>query len=165
MPSEMQWPAAWTTSTVEQLTLDGAVTYGVVQPGPPVDVGRPMLRVNNFRGFGLDTSDVMHIASDVEAKYSRTRIRADDVLMTVVGSGAGGCGSRRADWMEPRAGSCSTQATRARLGKVDCALSALAAGAAQARNGGQYDCPDDHQPQRPQKARAANASGSGASRN
>lgn len=86
MPSEMQWPAAWTTSTVEQLTLDGAVTYGVVQPGPPVDVGRPMLRVNNFRGFGLDTSDVMHIASDVEAKYSRTRIRADDVLMTVVGS-------------------------------------------------------------------------------
>lgn len=86
MPSEMQWPAAWTTSTVEQLTLDGAVTYGVVQPGPPVEAGRPMLRVNNFRGFGLDTSDVMHIASDVEAKYSRTRIRADDVLMTVVGS-------------------------------------------------------------------------------
>lgn len=45
-----------------------------------------MLRVNNFRGYGLDTSDVMRIASDVEAKYSRTRIRTHDVLITVVGS-------------------------------------------------------------------------------
>lgn len=86
MPSEVRWPTGWTTSTVEQLTLDGAVTYGVVQPGPAVETGTPMLRVNNFRGYGLDTSDVMRIASDVESKYSRTRIRANDVLITVVGS-------------------------------------------------------------------------------
>lgn len=66
--------------------LDGAVTYGVVQPGPAVESGVPMLRVNNFRGYGLDTSDVMRIANDVEAKYTRTRLRKDDVLMTVVGS-------------------------------------------------------------------------------
>lgn len=85
MPSEVL-PEGWTTSTVEQLMLDGAVTYGVVQPGPAVDSGTPMLRVNNFRGYGLDTSDVMRIAKEVEAKYARTRIRADDVLITVVGS-------------------------------------------------------------------------------
>ncbi len=66
--------------------LDGAVTYGVVQPGHAVETGIPMLRVNNFRGYGLDISDVMRISRDVEAKYTRTRIRADDVLITVVGS-------------------------------------------------------------------------------
>ena len=86
MPSELQVPAGWETSTIEELMLDGAVTYGVVQPGPAVESGTPMLRVNNFRGYGLDTSDVMRIAPDVEAKYTRTRIRADDVLITVVGS-------------------------------------------------------------------------------
>lgn len=85
MPSEVL-PEGWTTSTVEHLTLDGAVTYGVVQPGPAVDSGTPMLRVNNFRGYGLDTSDVMRIANEVEARYARTRIRTDDVLITVVGS-------------------------------------------------------------------------------
>lgn len=45
-----------------------------------------MVRVNNFRGFGLDTSDVLSIAADIEAKYSRTRLRCNDVLITVVGT-------------------------------------------------------------------------------
>jgi type I restriction enzyme S subunit len=45
-----------------------------------------MLRVNNFRGFGLDTSDVLRISPEVESKYGRTRLRANDVLVTVVGS-------------------------------------------------------------------------------
>lgn len=86
MASKVHMPEGWTSSTVEQLMLDGVVTYGVVQPGQAVESGTPMLRVNNFRGYGLDVSDVMRIANDVEAKYSRTRIRADDVLLTVVGS-------------------------------------------------------------------------------
>ena len=45
-----------------------------------------MLRVNNFEGYGLDTRDVLRIAPDVEAKYSRTRLAPNDVLITVVGS-------------------------------------------------------------------------------
>jgi type I restriction enzyme S subunit len=45
-----------------------------------------MVRVNNFRGYGLDTSDVLSIAPDVEAKYVRTRLRCHDVLVTVVGT-------------------------------------------------------------------------------
>jgi type I restriction enzyme S subunit len=71
---------------LEDLTAGGTITYGVVQPGPEVADGVPMLRVNNFRGFGLDTADVLRIASDVEAKHARTRLQANDVLVTVVGS-------------------------------------------------------------------------------
>lgn len=86
MRSETLFSSEWEKFALEELTLDGAVTYGVVQPGPPVTDGVPMLRVNNFRGYGLDTSDVMRISTDVEAKYQRTRVRTGDVLITVVGS-------------------------------------------------------------------------------
>ena len=78
--------AEWTFATIEELSQDGAVTYGVVQPGQAVAVGIPMIRVNNFRGYGLDTSDVMRIASSIEEKYKRTRLRGGDVLITIVGS-------------------------------------------------------------------------------
>ena len=79
-------PTGWTQVPLESLAVEGSVTYGVVQPGQAVADGVPMVRVNNFRGFGLDTSDVLRISADVEAKYARTRLRADDVLVTVVGT-------------------------------------------------------------------------------
>ena len=45
-----------------------------------------MIRVNNFSGNTLNLVDVMRISHAVERKYERTRLRADDVLITVVGS-------------------------------------------------------------------------------
>lgn len=45
-----------------------------------------MIRVNNFSGHTLNLVDVMRISHAVERKYERTRLRADDVLITVVGS-------------------------------------------------------------------------------
>ncbi|MCD9096432.1 restriction endonuclease subunit S [Luteimonas fraxinea] len=45
-----------------------------------------MLRVNNFQGHSLNLSEVMRIASEIEAKYGRTRIQTGDVLLTIVGS-------------------------------------------------------------------------------
>lgn len=86
MPSEHAVSAGWATAPLEQLTEGAAVTYGVVQPGAHVADGVPMLRVNNFRGYGLDTTEVLRIAPEVEGKYARTRLRQHDVLITVVGS-------------------------------------------------------------------------------
>ena len=75
----------WSTVPLSKLTLTPA-TYGVVQPGNHTGDGFPMLRVNNFQRDSLNLSDVMRIAPNVEAKYQRTRIRAGDVLITIVGS-------------------------------------------------------------------------------
>lgn len=86
MRSEAALPIGWSKVPLESLAVEGSVTYGIVQPGQAAFGGVPMLRVNNFRGFGLDTSDVLKIAAEVEAKYSRTRLRANDVLITVVGT-------------------------------------------------------------------------------
>lgn len=85
MRSKEPLPNGWGSVPLEDLTVV-PVTYGVVQPGAHVADGIPMLRVNNFRGFGLDTSDAMRIAPAIEAKYTRTRLQANDVLITVVGS-------------------------------------------------------------------------------
>lgn len=62
------------------------VTYGVVQPGVSESDGIPMIRVNNFVGHSISTSDVMRIDPSIESKYQRTRLQAGDVLITIVGS-------------------------------------------------------------------------------
>lgn len=86
MSSDLILPSGWTAVPLQDLTDGTPITYGVVQPGTLVPVGVPMLRVNNFRGFGLDTGEVLNIDPAIEAKYGRTRLRENDVLTTIVGS-------------------------------------------------------------------------------
>lgn len=72
--------------SLADLSLGNTITYGVVQPGADDPHGVPMIRVNNFTANGLDLSNLAHIAPSIEAKYTRTRLRHHDVLITVVGS-------------------------------------------------------------------------------
>ena len=75
----------WLVVPLSDLTTVPA-TYGVVQPGPNLASGLPMLRVNNFQNDSLNLADVMRIAPEIEAKYERTRLEDGDVLITIVGS-------------------------------------------------------------------------------
>ena len=79
-------PSGWEFKSLESCARPGSISYGVVQPGAPVVKGVPIIRVNNFRDFRLDLSDVMRVAPEVEAKYSRTRLSGGEVLLTLVGS-------------------------------------------------------------------------------
>ncbi len=79
-------PADWSYSPLDSCSQPNSVTYGVVQPGSALAAGKPLIRVNNFRDTRIDLSDVMYIAPEIEAKYSRTRLKGGEVLVTVVGS-------------------------------------------------------------------------------
>lgn len=79
-------PPDWNYERLESFCQKNSVTYGVVQPGTALSVGRPIVRVNNFRDTRLDVSDVMYIAPEIEAKYTRTRLHGGEVLLTIVGS-------------------------------------------------------------------------------
>ncbi|QIY80962.1 restriction endonuclease subunit S [Chromobacterium violaceum] len=79
-------PESWTYASLGDCSQKNSITYGVVQPGKAVSDGTPIVRVNNFRNLGLDLSDVMRISPEVEAKYSRTRLKGGEVLLTIVGS-------------------------------------------------------------------------------
>jgi type I restriction enzyme S subunit len=62
------------------------ITYGIVQPGKPHAQGVPIVRVNNFRGNSLDLTDRLAVASEIEAKYHRSRPKAGDLLVSLVGT-------------------------------------------------------------------------------
>ncbi|MCP2085943.1 UNVERIFIED_ORG: type I restriction enzyme S subunit [Paraburkholderia sediminicola] len=79
-------PENWTYQPLAACALDGSITYGVVQPGTAQAEGVPLVRVNNFRDGRIDLTDLMKISPEVESKYSRTRLRGGEVLLTLVGS-------------------------------------------------------------------------------
>lgn len=79
-------PMDWSYAPLDSCSQPNSVTYGVVQPGSALEAGKPLIRVNNFRDTRIDLSDVMYIAPEIEAKYSRTRLKGGEVLVTVVGS-------------------------------------------------------------------------------
>ncbi|MGS0753747.1 restriction endonuclease subunit S [Roseateles sp. GG27B] len=79
-------PMDWSYAPLDSCSLPNSVTYGVVQPGSALESGKPLIRVNNFRDTRIDLSDVMYIAPSIEAKYTRTRLKGGEVLVTVVGS-------------------------------------------------------------------------------
>ena len=79
-------PAGWTFKPLDSCCQKGSITYGIVQPGAPVSHGVPIIRVNNFRDYRLDLTEVMTVAADVAAKYERTRLFGGEVLLTVVGT-------------------------------------------------------------------------------
>lgn len=49
-------------------------------------LGVPIVRVNNFSDGRLDLTEVLRVAPEVEAKYTRTRLKGGEVLLTLVGS-------------------------------------------------------------------------------
>ena len=79
-------PEDWTYAPLDSLSQPNSATYGVVQPGAALEAGKPLIRVNNFRDTRIDLTDVMYIAPEIEAKYSRTRLKGGEVLITIVGS-------------------------------------------------------------------------------
>jgi type I restriction enzyme S subunit len=79
-------PEEWQFLPLEKCAVPASISYGVVQPGTPTNMGVPIIRVNNFSDGRLDLSDVMRIAPEVESKYTRTRLSGGEVLLTLVGS-------------------------------------------------------------------------------
>ena len=79
-------PESWAFVPLDTCCQKNSVTYGVVQPGAALNEGIPLIRVNNFRDTRIDLSDVMYISPEIEAKYSRTRLKGGEVLITIVGT-------------------------------------------------------------------------------
>ncbi|MEM9264857.1 MAG: restriction endonuclease subunit S [Cyanobacteria bacterium P01_F01_bin.13] len=79
-------PSRWETLTLSECTVDGNISYEIVQPGKHLPDGVPVVRVNNIRDGRLDLQDVLHVATEIEQKYSRTQLHGGEVLLTLVGS-------------------------------------------------------------------------------
>jgi type I restriction enzyme, S subunit len=62
------------------------ISYGIVQPGYHVDVGVPIVRVNNLQNGRIESNDIMKVSNEIEKKYQRTRLKGGEVLLSLVGS-------------------------------------------------------------------------------
>jgi type I restriction enzyme S subunit len=77
----------WHTVPLERLVDPGrAISYGIVQPGTPASDGVPIVRVTDIRDGRIATEQPLRVSRDVEAAYSRTRLRGGELLLTLVGT-------------------------------------------------------------------------------
>ena len=79
-------PDGWSCKRLADCTIDGNISYGIVQPGQHVANGVPVIRVNNVNNGHLELSDVLRVSPEVEKKYERTRLKGGEVLLTLVGT-------------------------------------------------------------------------------
>src|SRR6266513_3677579 len=77
----------WETVPLEELVeSDRGISYGIVQPGPAVADGVPIVRVTDVRDGRVSTEDPLRVSSQIEGSYTRTRLRGGELLLTLVGT-------------------------------------------------------------------------------
>lgn len=80
-------PRGWRTSALAEISdAKDRINYGVVQPGEDLANGVPLVRVGDIDGGVLDTSQIKHISPDIESRYSRSRLKGNELLVSCVGS-------------------------------------------------------------------------------
>jgi type I restriction enzyme S subunit len=80
-------PKGWPVKKLGSLTRGtDRINYGVVQPGPHVADGVPIVRVGDFSHGRIQTPTSKRISRDVESAYRRSRLAGDEILVACVGS-------------------------------------------------------------------------------
>lgn len=83
-------PEDWSVSIlVNLIDPSRAIRYGIVQPGKFDDRGRYMVRGQDYSGNWADPSELFRVSSSIEERYANARIKAGDVLITIVGASTG----------------------------------------------------------------------------
>jgi type I restriction enzyme, S subunit len=78
--------SGWTFKRLIDCTVDGVLSYGIVQPGQNHEHGVPIVRVNNISTGQLHIEEPLRVAPEIETNYQRTRLEGGEVLLTVVGT-------------------------------------------------------------------------------
>lgn len=83
----MRLPIGWADATLDELTVASSpICYGVLKPGDPNPGGVRMVRVTDIRTNELVDTELMTISDALDNEFSRSRILAGDVLISVQGT-------------------------------------------------------------------------------
>ncbi len=93
-PSGIEWlgdvPAHWALMRLKRIVVPTRkITYGIVQPGELDPNGRYMIRGKDYSSGWCEPEDVFRVSSQIEIPYTRSRMQANDLVMTIVGAGVG----------------------------------------------------------------------------
>ncbi|MEQ3745948.1 MAG: restriction endonuclease subunit S [Henriciella sp.] len=83
------------------------ITYGIVQPGNFVSEGVPLVRGGDYSGSWSKLESIKRVTAKIDAPYSRSKLKAGDLLLTIVGANTGNV-AVVPDWL---AGANITQTT------------------------------------------------------
>jgi type I restriction enzyme S subunit len=75
----------WVRTPFVDVLVNGDISYGIVQPGLPVEIGVPVVRVNNIKTGQINSNEVMCVSPEATRKYKRTELQGGELLITVVG--------------------------------------------------------------------------------
>ena len=80
-------PTDWSINSLDNFIQENrGICYGVVQPGFHNEDGIPIIRVNNLRNGQIIPDDVLKVSPEIEAKYSRSRLQGNEILISLVGN-------------------------------------------------------------------------------
>lgn len=82
-----QIPKGWSIYPLEEFVVkERGISYGIVQPGFHYEEGIPVIRVNNIKDGRIILDEVLKVHPDIAAKYKRTSLLGDELLITLVGN-------------------------------------------------------------------------------
>jgi type I restriction enzyme S subunit len=80
-------PEDWAWATLEQIGHPTrSSSYGVLQPGPEIADGIPMVRVQDINFGIVALHGIKRISPTIEGQYKRTRLQGGELLITLVGT-------------------------------------------------------------------------------
>ncbi|WP_027547608.1 restriction endonuclease subunit S [Bradyrhizobium sp. WSM2254] len=81
-----QWPLIPLYKLVQS---ERKITYGIVQPGDFVSDGVPLVRGGDYSTSWAPLSAIKRVRPEIDAPYKRSRLRAGDLVVTIVGAKTG----------------------------------------------------------------------------
>lgn len=74
----------WPLVALKRLIQAGtSISYGIVQPGPALDVGVPFVQTSNLVAGDFGEGSLQRTSPEIEAAYPRSRLQAGDVILGI----------------------------------------------------------------------------------
>jgi len=81
------FPKGWRLITLRDVVLpDRPITYGILKPGPELEVGVPYVRVADFPGEKLNLATIRKTSPQMDEDFKRSRLRPGDLLLSIRGT-------------------------------------------------------------------------------
>ena len=86
--SGIEWlgdvPAHWEVLQLKRVAEPGtSITYGIVQAGPDIEDGIPYIRTSDMAGDSLPETGYMRTTPEIDASYSRSKVRPNDLVVAI----------------------------------------------------------------------------------
>jgi type I restriction enzyme S subunit len=87
-----RWPQESLSTLIR---TDDKINYGVVQPGPEISAGVPIVRVADMDDLDSSLPHLKRIAPEIDEQHSASRLKGDEILIACVGATLGKIASVR----------------------------------------------------------------------